>query len=875
MTAAKSAAVPTKFPVKDFFGVSPDIVRKCLENHHIADWTVEIGNPADLSTFTVHFAESQQFKELPAVMPLPDYINLIHPEDREKLMSALHKALGSVLFEAVSCRLVWNGTVRHQKLSGFPVFDEHGKLVRLFGFSQDFTDAYKLEQRYQILYDNSHDAIYVSDETRFGNVNKRTLELFGYDSLDEFLTLTPSALAPEFQADGRSSDEFLREKLGIYKRDKHVKFDCLSKRKNGTVFETTVEILPMPDEERHYQVVINDVSEERMINRALDNHRSYISLIAEIRKSFYQNSEEEIIQTYLETAALLFELGKCWYGTIENDVLQPVFHAGLDKHHTDLASLKLKSDLLDRGFPLRKAIETKQPLAANLLEPNDSGVSPWDSFIQHSQSRSVLAVPVEMYGSVKAGIVFHSRLTNAFDETTVDYLDNSVKELARIITEKRAWLKQQQMLEKAKEEAEAVSRAKARFLANISHEIRTPMTSVVGYLEMLLRDHPLTKIPDGCNEQQCIKCLEQYRGTLKVIQNNAEYLLSLLTNVLDISKMEVNQLDAEIIDVPLRPLLYELSSLYSAQAKSKGLQFQIKILTPMPEILRTDPIRIRQILVNLISNAFKFTTKGSISVSVGWGASRSNENTEEDGELFRKGSIFFAVQDTGIGISADAIPQLFVPFQQGDMSITRRFGGTGLGLAISKQLVELLGGEITVSSVEDTGSTFRVLLPQTLPRKATFESFTGFNDQAKQISESSWKKNLFKPQDTLLNGVRILLAEDGEDNQRLFTLILQKAGADVQTADNGQTACQTALEQLSTGKPFDLILMDMQMPVMDGYSAVRHLRNLQYKGPIAALTAHSSADEKQKCLNAGCDDYAVKPILRDALIAMVLKNIRK
>ncbi|HXZ86298.1 MAG TPA: ATP-binding protein, partial [Myxococcota bacterium] len=263
-----------------------------------------------------------------------------------------------------------------------------------------------------------------------------------------------------------------------------------------------------------------------------------------------------------------------------------------------------------------------------------------------------------------------------------------------------------------------------------------------------------------------------------------------------------------------------------------------------PEVIETDPVRLRQVLASLLANALKFTEHGSVSLWVG----RDSANT-----------VCFAVRDTGIGIAAEDQEKIFSPFGQADSSHTRRYGGIGLGLSISRRLALMLGGSLVVSSDVGRGSEFRLSLPA--PPAALVE------DMRRRAENAGAQQ----PAPVRLEGARVLLAEDGVDNQRLVRALLRPTAVEVAVVENGAQAVDQALAALDAGRPFELVLMDMQMPVMDGYEATRRLRAEAYTGPIVALTAHAMSTDRSRCLEAGCDDYLSKPIDRAKLIEVVAR----
>jgi CheY-like chemotaxis protein len=337
---------------------------------------------------------------------------------------------------------------------------------------------------------------------------------------------------------------------------------------------------------------------------------------------------------------------------------------------------------------------------------------------------------------------------------------------------------------------------------------------------------------------------EHRRNCVKVIRRNGEHLLAIINDILDISKVEACRMTAERITCDLPQLVADVIGLTKPKALEKGLKFEVTFDELVPRTVQTDPVRAKQVLVNLVGNAIKFTSTGSVRLHVA-----------RDITYFSH-TIRFAVSDTGIGMNGEQISRLFQPFSQADVSTTRKFGGTGLGLTISKRLAQILGGDITVQSTPNSGSTFAFWLDGG-PREGV-ELLKNFKQDQLDVPDRSPS---FEGQDIRLHG-KVLLAEDGEDNQHLLTTFLRQAGVQVALAPNGEAAVQLARDG-----DFDLILMDMQMPVMDGYRAAGELRKLGYVKPIVALTAHAMAEDRLKCIAAGCSDYLSKPIDRNKLLS--------
>ncbi|QDU69150.1 Autoinducer 2 sensor kinase/phosphatase LuxQ [Planctomycetes bacterium Pla86] len=418
-------------------------------------------------------------------------------------------------------------------------------------------------------------------------------------------------------------------------------------------------------------------------------------------------------------------------------------------------------------------------------------------------------------------------------------------------------------LERAREAAEAGSRSKSEFLANMSHEIRTPITAILGFVDLLAtRDDLDTESADF----------------LETIERNGRHLLEIIDDILDLSKIEAGRMAVERREVDPAALLEEVRELLEVRARGHGLELTVSVDEDVPERIESDALRLRQILLNLVGNAIKFTESGSVQVhaSCDQGAERPRLRIE--------------VIDTGVGVEPDAIDRLFRPFTQADDSHTRTFGGTGLGLTISQRLAGMLGGEIEVRSTPGQGSTFTVTvdagacagkstgtaIKATTERPRSDPAAEPESSPAAEPESSQSDEPLLEPADIEqtqaalpakpLTGRRILVAEDGPDNQRLIQLYLTRAGAEVSLVDNGRDAVD-ALQ--SPQSRFDALLLDMQMPVLDGYGAASELRALGNRIPIVALTAHAMGGDRERCIAAGCDEYATKPIDPAAMIASI------
>ncbi len=414
-----------------------------------------------------------------------------------------------------------------------------------------------------------------------------------------------------------------------------------------------------------------------------------------------------------------------------------------------------------------------------------------------------------------------------------------------VVRDITAQLASDKALELAIVQAETASRSKSEFLANMSHEIRTPLTAILGFADLLDSDGDFSRTP----------CLAA--NAVQTIRSNANHLLEIINDILDMSKIEAGRVTIERILFSPTQIVNEVASLMRPRAIGKGISVHLKYEGKIPSKIESDPTRLRQILLNLLGNAIKFTEVGSITLHTAF--------------LSEQNLIQFRVVDTGIGMTVEQRDLIarFDAFSQADGTTTRQFGGTGLGLRISNSLAEMLGGHIEIESRKGHGSTFVVTISAGNISNYEFNNPVLESTQREVESKSNGVPVQAEANVSLLRGLKILLAEDGPDNQRLIAFHLKKAGATVTIAENGRIA----LELIERNpQEFDLVFMDMQMPEMDGYEATRRLRIAGHKLPIIALTAHAMDGDRQKCLDAGCNDYTTKPINRQLLIGVAERH---
>lgn len=412
-------------------------------------------------------------------------------------------------------------------------------------------------------------------------------------------------------------------------------------------------------------------------------------------------------------------------------------------------------------------------------------------------------------------------------------IDQSVKEMQAVASRQSETESKEEELGREKEKAEEANLAKSSFLANMSHEIRTPLGAMLGFAQLMLEERNSSE--------------EIQQKHLRTILRNGEQLYRIINDILDISKIEANKIEIEKIKFNLNQLIEDVIALLSFKAQEKGLQLNVRSLGPLPNNIESDPTKLRQILMNVIGNAIKFTEKGSIDVEFKYlSESISTPHLE------------IRVKDTGPGIAAEKKEKLFQPFVQADSATSRKFGGTGLGLFLSKSLAQALGGDLILESCEvNKGCVFVVNIELGPVEAKELKTLNGKR-------EGTLREGNFNPSQERLDNVKVLVVDDSPDNLELTQKFLQTAGAIVECLERADKA----IEALKF-KNYDVVVMDIQMPGLDGYEAVRQLRRMEYNKPVLALTAHAMKGEQERCLSAGFDSYLVKPINRPQLIQAV------
>jgi len=445
----------------------------------------------------------------------------------------------------------------------------------------------------------------------------------------------------------------------------------------------------------------------------------------------------------------------------------------------------------------------------------------------------------------------------------------------------------------ANRDMESAVKAKSEFLVDMSHEIRTPMNALTSFTEILTQ-----RISQNCTAE----LKEETEGILDIIKKSSHDLLAIINDVFDYIKIDANLLKIESAPTSIKQIIHDICHAEKPKIIAKRLDFSVKYGNEIPPVILSDPVRIRQVLANLISNAIKYTENGSITILcevVGGEDSitteiqssvPAKETDEKKRNVFSASSMQLKVSviDTGVGLSPEQIQEIFKPFRHLDSSVPQRERSTGLGLSVALRLATLMDGTIDIESTPGQGSRFSLLLNVYVPEgsyanavlseqeknrqgagQSNSQLLTGLDIRLpkKQSEEMSAGKG--RP----LRNSRILVVEDMAVNQAIMATLLRDAGAQVAIADNGAMGVQKVMQDMDNGLLFDVVLMDMQMPVMDGYEATTFLRKHGYQRPIVAVTAHALTGDREKTLEAGCDDYIAKPIDNKTLIEIIQKYL--
>ncbi|WP_306606322.1 ATP-binding protein [Azonexus sp.] len=666
------------------------------------------------------------------------------------------------------------------------------------------------------VFENSTSGIMVTDaERRILAVNPELIEVSGF-SRAELLGQTPRLLNS-----GRHPPAFYQNMWARIASDDIWRGEITNRRKDGRLIEEWLTISAVRDKQNqvvNYLGVFEDITEQRLQALRLKRQLAALRALNEIATVNGLDPRETLRQALLLASRHLhLEYGIISYIDQSSSTYRIEVQVSPDNTLHDRQEFPL-------GSTFCSTIVERDSLFM-LVNAADSEYRDHPCF-KEFQLASYLGAPIRIDGSLYGTINFssHTGRDHDFDPSDIEFIQLLARWAGGFLERMRAL----EQLDKARQAAEAASVAKGSFLANMSHEIRTPMNGVIGMAELLLTT-PLTA---------------EQRDFAETIRHSADSLLSLINDVLDFSKVEAGKLHLECISFSPADVLHDTIALLRHAASLKPLTLNGEIAPDVPQQVIGDPSRLRQVLINLVGNAVKFTEAGSVCIEF---------SSQPIAGSDRSTWLCIRVSDTGIGMAPDVLAGLFSPFFQGDASTTRQFGGTGLGLSICKRLTELMGGKISVESTPGCGSVFQIELPVGIDNCASAET---------SINESAL---------TLPEGTQVLLVEDNLVNQKVAAALLNKLGCVHVIADNGAEALRLLGEQ-----QFDVVLMDCQMPVMDGFEATRRLRAGQAGDamrtvPVIAMTANAMQGDREECLACGMDDYLAKPVNNATLKAALAR----
>ncbi|MFO8038931.1 MAG: PAS domain S-box protein [Sodalinema sp.] len=792
------------------------------------------------------------------------WLRAIHPGDRDRVFQAWDQAVNQHQHLSLQYRILR----RDQRLSWISgqlvaLYDPNDNLMGYLGTLNDITSE-KLAQ----------DALQESEE-KFRQLAENIRQIFFILSREGAMLYISPTYQEIFERPYQDLYENPRLWLAaVYPGDRRRISEALDRQiRQGEVFEETYRILrpsgevrwlcakafPVRDHQgQSYRFVglAEDISDRKLAEDALKRQYRNVLLLKKLTQEIRQSLDsEQIFQTAAYQIGRSFSVSRCLIFSYESDP-QPQLRAVAESRHPTLPSLL--GLILPIGEHPYSAVIVQQDIAQVSDDVSENPLlQKHQDFLEANQIRSMLGIRTSYQGQANGEICLHQCSQRRWSSDEVNLLEAVAAQvgiaLAQAAMLQRETAQREELSAKnlalaaAKQEAEAANLAKSRFLAMMSHEIRTPLNAVIGTTELLFES----------------RLDAQQQEFVNTIRQSSETLLSLINDILDVSKIESEHLELESRPFELDRALLQALDLVAVTAQQKGLNLCYSLMTPLPQIWRGDVVRLKQILINLLGNAVKFTEQGEIRLSVEVMESQPDDEGQQ--------TLHLSVEDTGIGIPRDRFDRLFQPFSQSDSSMTRRYGGTGLGLTISQRLCQLMEGQITLESELGQGSTFHVtlkLVPEwDSPRLTPVTRL--ITPRHRYQSTPSVQESPFDPVLAQQLPLRILVAEDLPINQVLVQQLLTRFGYRASLVNNGLEAVQQLNQE-----NFDLVFMDVQMPELDGWAATRQIRQqLAQQGRpqpyIIALTAHALAGDRQLCLEAGMDDYLSKPLratqLRQAL----------
>ncbi len=736
--------------------------------------------------------------------------------------------------------------------------DAHGIVLGVFAAARDVTAQKQAEElvaeqralevlrseqsktlekfrRMATVIQDSNDAITIQDlEGRILAWNRGAEKVYGYSEAEALNMNIVDTVPKEYQT------EALGFLISLKRGELLPNLETKRKHKDGRILDVWLTNTKLTDDKG---ILTGIATTERDIT---ERKQSEAALMEKFRELDYLREGQIALSETMRGEQIISRLGQsilshlvpftnaqvgAFYVVTEDKKLQIVSGHALPK-----AEASEKFVEFGEGLIGQVAIEKKSLLINDIPSSYFNKI---ESALGALVPRSLLISPIfyehEVVGVVELGSLHqfteHQRSFLASVSENIGIAINTSSVRKKVEKQNEALNKAQILLKEGASEIQRASRYKTEFLANMSHEIRTPVGAILGFIDLM---------------KNRANTIDENQNYIAIADRNSQHLLRLIDDILDLSKVEVGMMTVESIQFSLAEMLADFNSLMRFKAEEKGVKLLFTTDTLIPELICSDPVRLRQILTNMVGNAIKFTDKGTIDFRV----------------AFENPILKFTVKDTGIGISKDQASKLFQPFTQADTSTTRRFGGTGLGLVLSKRLCESLGGSLElIESNPDSGSTFvieikSILLPNT--------KFVG----KEALTFVAAKKTDFKEKRQALRGLKVLLVDDSSDNIFLISTYLHKEGAQVKTASDGASGVELALSE-----SFDVLLMDIQMPILGGHEAAQKLRQLKYTKPIIALTAHAMNEEREKCFESGFTEFLTKPIQFNQFIKVLVRYI--